>query len=42
MAQVKHFAVYNQETNRNTAADNAIVSRPDRCRRSTCRRSRRR
>ncbi|HUE28475.1 MAG TPA: glycoside hydrolase family 3 C-terminal domain-containing protein [Solirubrobacteraceae bacterium] len=26
MAQVKHLAVYNQETNRNTAADNAIVS----------------
>ncbi|HUN36857.1 MAG TPA: glycoside hydrolase family 3 C-terminal domain-containing protein [Trebonia sp.] len=26
MAQVKHFAVYNQETNRNTAADNATVS----------------
>ena len=26
MAQVKHFAVYNQETNRNTAADNAVVS----------------
>ncbi len=26
MAQVKHFAVYNQETNRNTTADNAIVS----------------
>jgi len=26
MSQVKHFAVYNQETNRNTAADNAIVS----------------
>ena len=26
MAQVKHFAVYNQETNRNTSADNAIVS----------------
>jgi beta-glucosidase len=26
MAQVKHFAVYNQETNRNNAADNAIVS----------------
>ncbi|MCU1655861.1 MAG: Beta-glucosidase [Pseudonocardiales bacterium] len=25
MAQVKHFAVYNQETNRNTTADNAIV-----------------
>lgn len=25
MAQVKHFAVYNQETNRNTVADNAIV-----------------
>ena len=23
---VKHFAVYNQETNRNTPADNAIVS----------------
>jgi beta-glucosidase len=26
MAQVKHFAVYNQETNRNTSADNAVVS----------------
>ena len=26
MAQVKHLAVYNQETNRNTLADNAIVS----------------
>ena len=26
MAQVKHFAVYNQETNRNTAADDAVVS----------------
>jgi beta-glucosidase len=26
MAQVKHFAVYNQETNRNTPADNTIVS----------------
>jgi beta-glucosidase len=26
MAQVKHYAVYNQETRRNTAADNAIVS----------------
>jgi beta-glucosidase len=26
MAQVKHFAVYNQETNRNTLLDNAIVS----------------
>ena len=25
LAQVKHLAVYNQETNRNTAADNAIV-----------------
>src|SRR3954454_19957462 len=25
-AQVKHLAVYNQETNRNTAADNALVS----------------
>ena len=25
MAQVKHWAVYNQETNRNTPADNAIV-----------------
>ena len=25
MAQVKHLAVYNQETNRNTEADNAIV-----------------
>ena len=26
MAEVKHFAVYNQETNRNTSADNAVVS----------------
>jgi beta-glucosidase len=26
MAQVKHYAVYNQETNRNTSADNAVVS----------------
>jgi beta-glucosidase len=26
LAQVKHFAVYNQETNRNTTADNAVVS----------------
>ncbi len=26
MSQVKHLAVYNQETNRNTAADDAIVS----------------
>ena len=26
MAQVKHLAVYNQETNRNTPADNAVVS----------------
>jgi beta-glucosidase len=26
MAQVKHFAVYNQETNRNTPADNAVIS----------------
>src|SRR5580698_7418645 len=26
MSQVKHYAVYNQETNRNTPADNAIVS----------------
>ncbi len=25
MAQVKHAAVYNQETNRNAPADNAIV-----------------
>jgi beta-glucosidase len=25
MAQVKHYAVYNQETNRNTPADNAVV-----------------
>jgi len=25
MAMVKHYAVYNQETNRNTPADNAIV-----------------
>src|SRR5690242_20271337 len=25
IAQVKHFAVYNQETNRDTAADNAMV-----------------
>ena len=26
MAQVKHFAVYNQETNRNTPSDNAVLS----------------
>jgi beta-glucosidase len=26
MAQIKHYAVYNQETNRNAPADNAIVS----------------
>jgi beta-glucosidase len=26
MAQVKHYAVYNQETNRNTSSDDAIVS----------------
>ena len=26
MSQVKHFAVYNQETSRNTAADDAIIS----------------
>jgi beta-glucosidase len=26
MAQIKHFAVYNQETNRNSPADDAIVS----------------
>jgi beta-glucosidase len=26
MAQVKHFAVYNQETNRNTSTDNAVIS----------------
>ena len=26
MAQVKHYAVYNQETRRNTTADNAVVS----------------
>ena len=26
MSQVKHLAVYNQETNRNTPADNAIIS----------------
>jgi beta-glucosidase len=26
MAQVKHYAVYNQETNRNNTSDNAIVS----------------
>ncbi|SDJ10130.1 beta-glucosidase [Frankineae bacterium MT45] len=26
LAQVKHLAAYNQETNRNTAADNAVVS----------------
>jgi beta-glucosidase len=25
MAQVKHYAVYNQETNRNTPADNAVI-----------------
>ena len=36
MAQVKHYAVYNQETNRNTSADDAIVA-SGRCRRSTCR-----
>ena len=39
MAQVKHVAVYNQETNRNTAATTRS-SAPGRCRRSTCRRSR--
>ncbi len=27
MSQVKHWAVYNQETNRNTPADDALVSR---------------
>jgi hypothetical protein len=27
MSQVKHLAVYNQETNRNTTADDAVVSR---------------
>ncbi|HEY0535861.1 MAG TPA: glycoside hydrolase family 3 C-terminal domain-containing protein [Actinoplanes sp.] len=26
MAQVKHYAVYNQETSRNSSADNAVVS----------------
>jgi beta-glucosidase len=26
MAQVKHFAVYNQETSRNTPSDNAVIS----------------
>ncbi len=26
LSQVKHFAVYNQETNRNTAADDAVIS----------------
>ena len=26
MSQIKHLAVYNQETNRNTSADDAIVS----------------
>jgi beta-glucosidase len=26
MSQVKHWAVYNQETNRNTAADDAVIS----------------
>ena len=26
MAQVKHYAVYNQETNRNTSNDNAVIS----------------
>src|SRR4051812_39565853 len=26
MAQVKHYVVYNQETNRNNTSDNAIVS----------------
>ncbi|MBY8881287.1 glycoside hydrolase family 3 C-terminal domain-containing protein [Actinacidiphila acidipaludis] len=26
MAQVKHLAVYNQETNRNTPSDNAVIS----------------
>ena len=26
MAQVKHFAVYNQETSRNTPTDNAVIS----------------
>ena len=26
MSQIKHFAVYNQETNRNTPADNVIIS----------------
>ncbi len=41
MAQVKHYAVYNQETNRNSPSDNAIVS-TRRSRRSTCPRSRRR
>lgn len=27
MAQVKHWAVYNQETNRNTPQDNALISK---------------
>ncbi len=27
MSQVKHYAVYNQETNRNTPADDAIISK---------------
>lgn len=26
MAQVKHYAVYNQETNRNSSSDNAVIS----------------
>jgi beta-glucosidase len=37
MSQVKHFAVYNQETNRNTPADDVIVS--DRALHEICRRS---
>ena len=32
MSQVKHLAVYNQETNRNTPADNAIISQRARAR----------
>jgi len=35
MAQVKHYADYNQETYRNTASDNVIVSERAQ-RRSTC------
>ena len=39
--QVKHLAVYNQETYRNTPADNVIID-PRTENRSTCRRSTRR